>query len=292
MNARAKSTDPTNPMSITLVTCDREPVLTASDRLVAAELIGRGCTVRVARWSDPDVDWTTSACTVLRSPWDASARPEEFLKWLALVERQTILVNAPALVRWNFDKRYLLALEANSIPIISTQYWERGQAISGWMAPWDEVVVKPVIGASSVGVGQFKLPQQRLQMERHATILLEQTGVLLQRYEPSVRTAMERSLVFIAGAYSHAVRRIPFNLGTTPDTDEFDHEASIEEIQLARRALAAARADAVPYARVDLLPTNEGLVLMELELIDPALFLTRRPAAAAELAAALVACAR
>ena len=291
MNSRAKSTDPTTPMSITLVTCDREPVLTVSDRLVAAELVGRGCTVRVARWTDPDVDWTTSACTVLRSPWDASARPEEFLRWLALVERQTTLVNAPALVRWNFDKRYLLALEANGVPIISTHYWERGQAISGWTAPWDEVVVKPVIGASSVGVGQFRLPQQRLQMEQHATVLLERTGVLLQRYEPSVRTAMERSLVFIAGAYSHAVRRIPFNLGTTPDTDEFDHKASDEETQLARRVLAAAGADAAPYARVDLLPTDQGLVLMELELIDPALFLTRRPAAAAELADALVACA-
>ena len=285
-------TAPTPPMSITLVTCDREPDLTISDRLVAAELVGRGCAVRVASWTDPDVDWTASACTVLRSPWDASARPEEFLRWVALVERQTTLVNAPALVRWNFDKRYLLALEARGVPIISTHYRERGQAISDWTAPWDEVVVKPVIGASSVGVGQFRLPQQRLQMEQHATRLLEQTGVLFQRYEPSVRTEMERSLVFIAGAYSHAVQRIPFNLGSTPDTDEFDHRASVEEIQLARRVLAAAGADGVPYARVDLLPTNQGLVLMELELIDPALFLTRRPVAAAELAAALVACVR
>ena len=282
-------TNPTTPMSITLVTCDREPVLTASDRLVAAELVGHGCTVRVASWTDPDIDWTKSACTVLRSPWDASARPEEFLGWLARVERQTTLVNAPDFVRWNFDKRYLLALEASGVPIIATHYWGRGQAIAGWIAPWEKVVVKPVIGASSVGVGRFSLPQQRLQMEQHATALLERTGILLQRYEPSVRTEKERSLVFIAGAYSHAVLRIPFNLGSTPDTDEFDHQANGEEIQLARRALAAAGADAVPYARVDLLPTDRGLVLMELELIDPALFLTRRPAAAAELAAALVA---
>ncbi len=113
----------------------------------------------------------------------------------------------------------------------------------------------------------------------------------MQRYEPSVRTERERSLVFIAGAYSHAVLRIPFNLGSTPDTDEFDHRASVEEMELAQRALAAAGAEAVPYARVDLLPTDQGLVLMELELIDPALFLTRRPAAASELAVALMACA-
>ena len=155
------------PMSITLVTCDREPVLTVSDRQVAAELVGRGCGVRVASWTDPDVDWTASACTVLRSLWDASARPEGFLSWLTLVERQTALVNAPALVRWNFDKRCLLALEANGVPVISTHDWERGRAIAGWTTPWDEVVVKPVIGASSVGVGQFRLPQQRLHFGTH-----------------------------------------------------------------------------------------------------------------------------
>ena len=284
--------DSTTVTSITLVTCDREPVLTASDRLVAAELVGRGCSVRIASWTDPDIDWTTSACTVLRSPWDAAARPEEFLRWLALVERQTTLVNAPDLLRWNFDKRYLLALEASGVPIIATHYRERGQAIAGWSAPWDEVVVKPVIGAGSVGVGQFRLPQQRLQMEQHATTLLERTGVLLQRYEPSVRTERERSLVFIAGTYSHAVLRIPFNLGSTPDTDEFDHSASVEETALAQRVLAAAGAEAAPYARVDLLPTEQDLVLMELELIDPALFLMRHPAAASALAVVLLACAR
>lgn len=287
MNSKEKS-PPTNRMSITLVTYDQEPFLTDSDRLIATELVRLGCAVRVARWTDPDIDWTTSACTVLRSPWDAYLQPEKFLGWLALVEQKTTVVNAPELLRWNFDKRYLLAIEDNGVPIISTHYWERGQAISDWTAPWDEVVVKPVIGASSIGVGRFRLPEQRLQMEQHAAVLLMSTGVLLQRYESSVSTAMERSLVFIAGTYSHAVRRIPFNLGATPDTDDFDHEASIEEIEFAKRALAAADAKTVPYARVDLLPTSHGLVIMELELIDPALFLTRRPAAAAELASSLI----
>ena len=279
-------------MSITLVTYDGQPDLTFSDRLLAAELVSRGCAVRVARWTDPDVDWSTSASTVLRSPWDASARPDEFLRWLQLVERQTTLINGPALLRWNFDKRYLFALKANNVPIILTHYWGQGQAISDWTSPWNEVVVKPVIGASSLGVKQFSLPQQRLQMEQHATVLLERTGILLQRFEPRVHTLMERSLIYIAGSYSHAFRRIPFNSGTTPDTDEFDYKATAEELQFAERALAAAGARSVPYARVDLLPGHQGLVLMELELIDPALFLTRRPAAAAELADALLACGR
>ena len=275
-----------------IATCKPLPEPDPDEAPLAAALAAGGFAAELLAWDDPAADWDAPIPTILRSTWNYPLAIDAFRAWIDRASAAALLINPPDVVRDNLHKRYLLALEARGVPIISTHYRERGQAISDWTAPWDEVVVKPVIGASSVGVGQFRLPQQRLQMEQHATRLLEQTGVLFQRYEPSVRTEMERSLVFIAGACSHAVRRIPFNLGSTPDTDEFDHRASVEEIQLARRVLAAAGADGAPYARVDLLPTSQGLVLMELELIDPALFLTRRPAAAAELAAALVACVR
>ena len=79
-----------------------------------------------------------------------------------------------------------------------------GRDASNWTAPWDEVVVKPVIGAGSVGVGQFRLPQQRVSDGAACDSPSGADGALLQRYEPSVRAAAERSLVFIAGAYSRA----------------------------------------------------------------------------------------
>jgi len=275
------------PSSITLVTCEDQPALTPSDQLLAVELEARGRRVRVAGWRDQSVDWAESALTVLRSTWDACKRHHEFLSWLERAEALTTLVTPPVLLRWNFDKRYLLDLEARGVPIIPSQYLSRGVSLSGLSPRWDEVVVKPVIGGSSLGVRHFQLSQGRESMEQHLTYLLDRTGVLIQRYEPTVCTDFERSLVFIAGAFSHAVRRIPFNTGNTPDTDEFDHSPSSEEIWFARNTLRIASAHSLPFARVDLLPSADGLLLMELELIDPALFLTRRPQAAAELAAAL-----
>jgi hypothetical protein len=94
--------------------------------------------------------------------------------------------------------------------------------------------------------------------------------------------------VFIGGEYSHAVRRIAFNTGDTPDSPEFDHAAAEAEIAFATEVLEASGSSKLPFGRVDILPTPAGLVLMELELIEPALFLTRAPGAARRLAATLL----
>jgi hypothetical protein len=111
----------------------------------------------------------------------------------------------------------------------------------------------------------------------------------VQRFEETVTTLAERSLVFIGGEYSHAVRRLPFNTGDTPDSPEFDHEAEPAEIAFATQVLDAADCRKLSFARVDIVPGPTGLLLMELELIEPALFLTRKSGAAHNLAATLLA---
>ena len=274
---------------ITLVTYDGQPQLTPSDALVACELAELGLSVQVASWTDPSVDWSKTGLAVLRSTWDAHTRPAEFLQWLLRIEPLTCVCNSAKLLRWNFDKRYLIDLSAGGIAIVPSIYFERQSTGFPRRAdvPWEQVVVKPAIGGSSHGVRKFDSRTELEALNAHLTDLLESKGALVQRFEQTVETLAERSLVFIRGQYTHAVKRVPFNCGNTPDTPDFDHSASSEEIAFAMQVLAVAGARDAPFARVDLLPSADSLLLMELELLDPALFLTRNPPAARQLALAL-----
>ncbi|MDP9065023.1 MAG: hypothetical protein M3O06_04050 [Pseudomonadota bacterium] len=272
-----------------MVTYDGQPGLDQSDRLLQLELEAMDLSVRACSWSDKSVDWSASTLTVLRSTWDSHRRHEQFRAWVGATSSRTILLNPPDTINWNFDKRYLSDLESRGVPIIPSRYYEAGPGtpLERLDIPWDDVVIKPAIGGSSYGVQKYHVASELPAITRSLADMRRTTGVLLQRFEPSVSTAAERSLIFIDDAYTHAVRREPFNTGNTPDSADFDHAPSGEEIDFGARVLQAARAGSLPFARVDLLPSADGLLLMELELIDPSLFLTRNPKAAQRLAAAL-----
>ena len=276
--------------AVTLVTCDRQPQLHPSDQLLARELTRLDVSVRVASWSDAAVDWSLTPLTVLRSTWDTYTRPEEFQLWLRRVATHTSICNGEDALLWNVDKRYLLELSAQGVPVIASRYIEKGStpALSCADVPWDSVVIKPAIGGGSHGVRKFDVRTQLPALHAHLEVLIETSGALLQRFEPGVETDLERSLVFIKGEYSHGVRRVPFNRGNTPDTSDYDHDASSEEIAFATEVLTAAGARHMPFARVDVVPSLPGILLMELELIDAALFFTRKPSAAAKLALVLL----
>jgi hypothetical protein len=276
--------------TVTLVTCAAEPFLTPSDSLLKMELEKLGASVRVAIWTDTEVDWSASALTVLRSTWDAHLRFREFESWLTRIRVQTQVCNPAENILWNFEKRYLIDLVKRGVAVIPTIYFAAGSPVKlrSTDINWPRVVVKPSIGGGSFAVRSFQIPAELAPMEDHLNGIRGHTGALIQRFEESVTDLSERSLVFIGSEYSHAVRRIAFNTGITPDTAEFDHEAAEGEIAFAIQVLDAADCRNLAFARVDILPTPVGLLLMELELIEPALFLTRSPRAAHKLASALL----
>lgn len=254
------------------------------------ELEKLGAVVRVAIWTDSEVDWSASALTVIRSTWDAHLHFRQFESWLTRIQVQTRICNPVDNVLWNFEKRYLADLAKRGVAVIPTMYFPAGSPVNlrSDDIEWPRVVVKPSIGGGSYAVRSFQMPAELAPLEDHLNGIRSRTGALIQRFEESVTRLAERSLVFIDSEYSHAVRRIAFNTGVTPDTPEFDHEASQSEIAFAFQVLDAADSRDLAFARVDILPTPGGLLLMELELIEPALFLTRLPSAAPRLASALL----
>jgi hypothetical protein len=271
---------------VTLVTYERYPALPPDDQLVARALERRGVSVRAAVWTDPHVDWSASPLTVLRATWDYPQRFAEFQAWLARTEEVTTLVNDAATVRWNAHKRYLAELSERGVTIVPTLVVRADEAIDLTAATrargWNDVVLKPCVGGSSYGTLRVRGDAIGDVGAVHLRWLQRSGDVLVQRYLTEVETAGERAHIVIDGVWSHAVRKVPFN-DATETSGEVLHAPSPEERAFVDGVLATLAAPP-PYARVDVVPTAAGLVLMELELIEPSLYFELAPGSADRLA--------
>lgn len=254
-------------MLIALVTFAGIPDLTADDQLLATALHDLGADVRAVVWDDADVDWASFDAVVLRSTWDYHLRIDEFLAWLDRLEACGANVwNPVPVVRWNANKTYLRELD---VPQVPTVFVARGGDVGAVLRErgWERAVVKPTVSATAfethvVDVGRASA--------RHAT-----RDVLVQPFVDEIVRDGEWSVLFFGGAYSHAVLkrakagdfRVQNDFGGTAER----REPPPEVLDGARRILDAA--PATLYARVDGVAIDGVFTLMELELIEPALFL-------------------
>lgn len=294
---------PARPREIVLVTDERNlgaqgrpphgPVL-EEERLLAEALRELGFAAPRVAWSDPAIDWARPRAALLRSTWDYSERPAEFLAWLARAAAATRVLNDPAIVRWNLDKRYLIELARAGVAVVPTERIERGgtldlpRRLAAAGAP--ALIVKPAVSGAAretwrVDAGNLAERAPRLDA------LLRREALLVQPFVDAVRSAGELSFVLIDGRCRHAVRkrakpgdfRVQDDHGGTVEP----HAPGAAELDFAQRAVAAAPGRPL-YARVDAVETGRGLLLMELELIEPELFFRFRPRSAVELAQACV----
>jgi glutathione synthase/RimK-type ligase-like ATP-grasp enzyme len=278
-------------MRIGFVTSAELRALTDDDRGTIPVFARRGLEVLPAVWTEPLPGGLDAL--VLRSTWDYHLRLPEFLAWVEAVEARGLpLWNPPATVRWNVDKRYLLELEPE-IPIVPTRHLLRGSRIrlSELLrdAGWTEAVVKPSI---SGGAYETWSTQQGAADDARFAQQLEAVDCLVQPFLPELVEDGEWSLLFFRGRYSHAVIKRPRS-GDFRVQEEFGGEVSAavppgEVIAAATRALAAAGQETL-YARVDGVVRKGRLELMELELVEPSLFLWAEAAALERFAAAVVA---
>jgi glutathione synthase/RimK-type ligase-like ATP-grasp enzyme len=257
--------------------------------LVAA-LADAGVSTRVLAWDDPAAQpgFAGAVACVLRSTWNYVPRYAEFLPWIDRCAAATTLWNPAPIVRWNSHKKYLLELEAKGIPIVPTRYVPAGAAapLAELIGDWDRVVVKPAVSAGSLGtirVGRDDLATG----DAHLAGLSPTRDMLVQRYEPAVEGYGERSLIWIDGAFTHAIRKNPRFASDTEYVSEQAVPIAADERALAEVVLAAVPRPLL-YARVDLIrdPRDQPR-LMELELIEPSLFFTQHPPAAARMATAI-----
>jgi len=216
--------------------------------------------------------------TVVRSTWDYTARREAFLGWAERAAAASALWNPPGVLRWNTHKGYLLELERRGVPVLPSVLVPRGHPVD---LPallrrrgWEEAVAKPAVGLG--GVGARRVGGDAEADARHLEALLAEGDALVQVFAPSVAREGELSLVWLDGAVSHAVRKRPGAGEFRVQPRYGGREEAIEPGPAAcRAALRALEACPGPllYARVDLVEQGGALRVMEVELVEPALFL-------------------
>ncbi|MFE2924183.1 ATP-grasp domain-containing protein [Streptomyces goshikiensis] len=251
--------------------------------VLVAALRERGVDATAADWDDPAFDWAAQDAVVIRSTWDYPGRPAEFLAWAARVGGVSALHNPAEVVRWNGDKTYLTELAAAGVPTVPTRFIAPGEPVE--LTEGGEIVVKPSVSAGARDSARYT-PAQRGAAEAHVRMLHE--GGATAMVQPYLERIVdgERALVFLGGEFSHAMRKGPVLTDTgrvdntrVPHPDLVEHVPDAAELAVARAALTALAttlaAGPLLYARVDLaLDTAGSPVVMELELIEPNLFLT------------------
>jgi hypothetical protein len=240
-------------------------------------LRSRGLHARWLSWDDPETE--RADVVVLRATWDYIDRLDEFLAWTRRVPN---LLNAPDVVAWNTDKRYLADLTAAGVPTVPSRFFAPGERLS---LDGGEVVVKPAVGAGSVGAQRFT--DTDAAREHAATLQDAGRTVLVQPYDPRIIDG-ETAMVFVAGRQSHAFTKGPI-LPPPGHRPEFDESGTYAEESLraaepdfelwdvghAALAAAGAHLGIAPseflYARVDVIGGPRDPRLLELELVEPSL---------------------
>jgi glutathione synthase/RimK-type ligase-like ATP-grasp enzyme len=221
----------------------------------------------------------------------------DYARWLALLDRAEAerwpMINPPALLRWNGDKAYLAELAqggVSTVPTLAVEAFSDAdleQARLRFGSDW--LVIKPPVSASATGTHRLG-PNDDLPTESRGRAMIVQPLI-----EEIARTG-EYSLMLFDGEYSHSVVKRPksgdFRVQPHLGGVTLPSDAPPGAVELAKQALAAAPAQAT-YARVDILPDRDGkLLIMELELIEPALFLDHAPDGGAAFTRAVLKLAR
>ena len=270
---------------VTIATCDPKPHPDPDEPLLLQAFDEAGLCARVAAWDDPQVDWSASRLTVIRSTWDYYRHPDDFLGWVDRVAEVSEIWNPADVVRWNHHKGYLQELGEAGISVVPTEVVECGsnRRLSDICAErgWSRVVVKPAVSAGSNethlvdGADAGRETFRRLVADR---------DTLVQPYLEAFGDPGERSIIWIDGEYTHEMLKRP----------RFDGEEQAVEGPFAVEAVHRAVSDRILdeidadllYARVDVVEDAAGEPMVtEVEVIEPSLFLKAADRALARLVA-------
>jgi len=286
---------PMNAARVALVTCEKLPLLPLDEHLLVRALAERGVRAEPAVWSDSAVRWQDYGAVVVRSTWDYHHRLLEFVTWAdGVAASGAALWNPAPLLYWNAEKTYLRDLAARGINVVPTRYVTPREPVTlaALLAEehWERAIVKPTVSATAFGTFQVDRSEAASHEERFRA-LCTHGGVMVQPYLASIETDGEWSLCFVTGEFSHAILKRPKS-GDFRVQLEFG--GSAEQQVPPEWLVAQARhiLDLVDgpwlYARVDGCLVDGSFQLIELEMIEPSLFLDRAPAAAPRMADAIV----
>lgn len=272
-----------------LVAAEPGPIsdLARGERAIAPALADLGWNVEFVPWT-ADRDWSEFRAVLIRETWDYHFRLPEFLEVVERIAGQAVLWNALDLVRWNADKSYLLDLADRGVRVVPTVITQGVPLDAFEKAGSGRVVAKPAVSASAYKT--FLLDRAKPTTVKEARVALADTPTLIQPFLSSIQTYGETSLIYFDGVFSHAMRKSP-GVGDFRVQEELGGKSVPVTPSEAELSLAVQLLDSLPrtplLARVDLVQWDDQPAVLELELIEPVLFLSQ--AGAVQRCAAAVA---
>lgn len=269
---------------------------TSDDDLAIAPLRALGWEAETVSWRAERAGWADFDAVIIRTTWDYQQHPDEFIAVLEDIEKQTRLLNPLSIVRWNLSKTYLRDMSDAACPTVPT-IWAPAYSkaeFENWQRHFGsrELIVKPAVSATAENT--FWLTNYDASLEG----IFAEREFLVQPFVPAITDEGEYSLFYFNGEYSHAILKSPApadfrvqeehgGIITAIEPDAELLKAGINAIDALERAFQQkgdmpdcwSIDEELLYARVDLVRFGGGFALMELELIEPALYLRMDPKA-------------
>lgn len=251
------------------------------DHLLFEPLNNLGWEVEEVSWRKQFVNWDDYSAVIVRSTWDYQSDPNNFLRVLEEINNSSAhLENNISILKWNMNKRYLYDLEKMGVRIVNT-LWQKSFNQDNAEKYFDylnvnEIIIKPNISACAENT--FRLDKDNFTMELNSLqSVFANRDFMVQPFMNSITEEGEYSLLFFNGKYSHT------NL-KKPKANDFrvqaEHGGMFTNVKPDEKLLNCAtdiinKINPTPlYGRVDLVRTkDDDFALMELELIEPSLYL-------------------
>lgn len=262
---------------------------TADDDLAIGPLADLGWEVETVSWRSTSTDWNKFEAVVIRTTWDYQREPDKFLDVLKTIESSNArLENSLDIVRGNLNKTYLRGLEADGVRIVPTIWDERYDqpSFKTWLRYFgvDEIIIKPEISATAEYTYRLKA------FDPDLAVVFAKRPFLVQPFMPNIVAEGEFSLFYFGGEYSHAILKSPRAMDFRVQEEHGGIITAVTPSTGLRRSGREAFDIISPtplYARVDFVRTaDDNFALMELELIEPALYLRMDAGAPRRFAAA------
>jgi glutathione synthase/RimK-type ligase-like ATP-grasp enzyme len=258
----------------------KDPKLSRDEKNLAHELLKLDIEVDHVNWHD-DHNWSDYEMVLIRTTWDYVDKVDQFFKALEIISKQTKLINPIEIIKWNINKKYLVEIQEmgfKTIPTLLSGSFTKEEFKDHFnrMDKGAGVIVKPVIGASSQGIQLIKVASEVEPME---------TGEwLIQPFQENIQTQGEYSLLFFNKTFSHGITKLP-KAGDFRSQEEFDSKveavAPPKKMILLGESILNKIPHSTEYARVDFInDESDNPQIIELELIEPCLFLDYGPEAA------------
>jgi glutathione synthase/RimK-type ligase-like ATP-grasp enzyme len=264
--------------TIALATCASLPHLDPSDQGLIPAFAEKNILAKPVVWDDQTVDWFAFDAIIIRNTWDYYLKGESFIKWVEKLNIDQVLVlNDCEILLDNVHKFYLRSFENKGIPIIPTLFIDKNAKVGFESIPWDKFVVKPAISAGSY---LTQIHEKSKFTQNSFVVFPESKDWLIQPFLPEIQINGELSLIFINRTFSHAVQKKPVDGDFRVQKqyggiyESFSPSQSL--MTVAQKIINSVEGNLL-FARVDGIMLNETFHLMELEMIEPDLYMHFEP---------------